>query len=170
MFLRDYLVTDIHGSDHPTAQLLLEKVRRAARRNQSDMMRVAKEHARIAPYYSPGGIFLGNAVSAPFDGPRFRTTMARITRGLYYLVRRTHLSPDCDFDVRRMSIADFRSLREASPDIGNVYVMGDVATCIFAYAAEEPTMTVWWFIFYERICIGVYTSPPGTTLGTLVAS
>src|SRR5437667_12176452 len=59
-YLRDMLVCDIHASRHPVALALRGgAVIRSARRGRSEFARMARERSKIAPLYSPGGVYLG---------------------------------------------------------------------------------------------------------------
>ena len=113
-YVRDVLVLDIDCSNNAAARKLLNgEVGRAIRKNRSEVARAAKKGACLEPRYTPGGIYLGDAVSFPIDGERMNREFSLITRGLYYAIRKEHLPIDCAFDVRRVHPLRFHQIWEA---------------------------------------------------------
>src|SRR5215204_1775649 len=78
-YLRDWLVCDIYGSQHPTAQKLFNgKVLRSHRRRQSQLTRSIAKNARVQPWYTPAGIYLGDFPMFEMDNQRVQTILERI--------------------------------------------------------------------------------------------
>lgn len=170
-YLRDMLVVDANAAGSRAAnEVLTGKVFRAADKNRSLIMRAAKSEGRFEPIYSPGGLYLGQGFSFPIDEDRVNRIFSFIVRGLYYKLRNQRLPDDCEIEVRR--VVDFNEIWERLQRIGyNAYKLGDgVFTCIFLYAAEEPTLTQWWLWFYESICVYVSTTPANFDAESLLSS
>src|SRR5947207_328698 len=57
-FLRDFLITDMHCSDHPAAQSLsAEEMGRAMRANRSDFARATVPNGRPVQLFTPAGLY-----------------------------------------------------------------------------------------------------------------
>jgi hypothetical protein len=170
-YVRDVLVLDIDCSNNAAAQKLLNgEVARAIRKNRSEVARIARMSARLEPHYTPGGIYLGDAVSFPINGERMNQEFSLIARGLYYAIRKQHLPKDCLFEVRRIHPLGFNQVWEGLKKIGfnGPYKLGDrIFTAIMMYAEEDHTLSQWWLWFYESICVSVATAPPTYDLYTL---
>jgi hypothetical protein len=162
-YLRDMLVVDLNSEKNKTAQTVLNgKVIRSAQTNRSLVIRAAKSNGRFEPVYSDCGIYLGQGFSFPVDSERVNHVFSLIVRGLYHKLTKLYLPKDCSFDVRRLSASDFYKTWDEVQRIGynGPYNLGgDVFTCIFFYAAEEPALSFWWMWFYDSICVYVKTSP-----------
>lgn len=162
-YLRDMLVLDMHGSQSPIAQALLEnKVTRAIRTNRSEIARVALSRGRFEPLLTQAGVYLGRAFSFPLDGERVKHIFSLIVRGLYYRILKQRLRDDCVYDVRRLTAEEFNERWEKLKEIGfnGPYTLGQgVFNFIFMYGAEEPSVTHFWLWFYERVCVYVTTEP-----------
>jgi hypothetical protein len=162
-YLRDVLVLDIDSSENEAAQKLKRgEVNRAIRRNRSEVMRTARTKAKLEPRYTPGGIYLGHAVSFPIDSDKLNQAFAMIVRGLHFAVKTVYLPNDCTFDIRRVHPLEFNETWDAIKKTGfnGPYRLGDnIFTALMIFAAEEPALTLWWLWFYESICVYVATSP-----------
>lgn len=166
-YLRDVLVTDIYCSEQPVPKALLEgQIARAIQRNRSDVAKAARQYARLAPLYTAGGIYLGQAVSVPLDDVRFASAIEMIVRGLYFQ-RLGHVFPSgYAFDLRRvkqLSIGDIWKSMQASK-VNGPYCLGDVFACMFRYGAEDPGVTMWVLSFYNYFVLIVGTEPDHTQL------
>lgn len=172
-YLRDMLVVDRNSEQSKAAQALLDKVQRASQRNQSVVMRGAKSEGEFGPVYSKGGIYLGEAFSFPLEGERVNHIFSLIVRGLYYQLTERFLPQETEFDVRRLTAEEFSKIWEELKKMGfnGPYRLGDdVFTCIFIYAAEEPTLSHWWLWFYDSVCVYVTTAPASSDSGASTAS
>jgi hypothetical protein len=118
--------------------------------------------AKYDPIHTPGGIYLGHGFSFPLEGERVTQLFSLIVRGLYHKLTEKYLPEECKFDVRRLTSSEFNEFWEKLRQIGynGPYCLGnDVFTCLFIYAAEEPSISQWWLWFYDSICIYVTTCP-----------
>ena len=167
-YLRDYLVTDIHTSNHHIAQSIFHsKFLSAVRQNKSALAREVTKSASQEPFYSKGGIYLGEAVSGNFDGERMRRIFCRITHGLYFKVRRKRIPDSYVCRAERWTADDFNKLWPKLQEVGfnGPYECGDVFRCIMLYADEDEFITTWWLWFYDQMCIRVVIAPEGFDLG-----
>lgn len=162
-YLRDILVVDADTAKSKGAQGLLEgPLLRAAKRNQSKVIKAAKAQGKMEAVHSPSGIYLGHAFSFPLEGDRVNHIFSLIVRGLYFKTTKLLLPQDCKLDVRRLTAAEFYQGWDELKRIGynGPYRLGDdVFTCIFIYAQEEPAVSMWWMWFFDSICIFVTTEP-----------
>jgi hypothetical protein len=163
-FLRDFLITDMHCSDHPAAQaLLLGEMGRAMRTNRSDFARAAAPNARPVPLFTTGGLYVGECYAAPLDGERINRIFATITRGLYFKVLKRFLPTDTQFEVRR---EDPRYIRQLVDSIQppNAWCrppsLGDVFSCLYAIGPFEKAQSLWVMQFYGGMYISVFTTLP----------
>ena len=160
-FLRDILVTDLHASQHPTAQKLFDsKVVRSHLRNSSQVARDIVLKARVQPLYTPAGIYLGDFPMLRIDDSKLEKIFTWIVRGLYYDARKERIPDDYTFELVRYDPWDFKGVwqhvqQNLSPN-GSVS-LGDVFGCAYVAAAED-LFTTWWFLeFYGSACFTVTT-------------
>ena len=101
-FLRDMLTCDIVGSQSPVAQVIFhEKVLSSQRQNSSVIARTVTSNARLEPFYTKQGIYLGHHPSFPIDGDRIKEIFSTLVRGLYYDARKKHFPDGYVFEVFR---------------------------------------------------------------------
>jgi hypothetical protein len=163
-YLRDFLVTDMGGSEHPIAKRIFQtKTLSSARQNKSALLRTAKTQGRFEPVRTKGGIYLGEGYGIPLDGERVNRIFIRIVRGLYYKTKKKRIPDDYVFDVSRWDASEFNEIWPRLEKIGfnGPYRCGDVLTCLMLYAQEDEFITNWWLWFYDGICIHIATSPQG---------
>jgi hypothetical protein len=154
-FLRDYLVTDFAGSTSPTADALLKgKVRRSAKRNSSEVARAVFRLAKEKPFYTKGGIFLGNFIQAPLESSRFDRIFRRVIGGLYHYYTGGALIP-VDYPIRVLRIMpwemDSAWDRFSRLHLNRCGPFGDVFVGACARVKEDVRSTMWVMTFYQRV-------------------
>lgn len=162
-FFRDYLTLDFAGSTSPAAETLLHgKVRRAVARNRSELGRTVLRSSTVEPFYTKGGIYLGDFAQAPVDDARFVPLFRRIIRGLYFHYTNERIPLTYPVEVHRIMPWDFeQAFRSFSQlhfnpcgPMANVFAGG----C--ARVSEEPLSTMWLLTFYERVHFHVTAFDP----------
>ena len=154
-FLRDYLVTDFAGSTSPLADKLLKgKVRRSAGRNSSEVARAVEQLATEKPFYTKGGIYLGNFIQAPLESTRFDRIFRRIIAGLYHHYTNGDSIP-LDYPIRVFRIMPW-DMDSAFDGFSQLHLnrcgpFGDVFVGACARFREDPRSTVWLMTFYGRV-------------------
>lgn len=162
-YLRDLVTTDIYGNQSPLAQELFEqKVISSSRKNRSLMAREFLSKARLEPFYSKGGLYLGHFPSATLDPERITVIFSTITRGLYYDHRRQRIPNDYVFEVLRYHPWDFKDVWESFKQLhlNGPRILGDVFGCAYVSAAEDPPTTLWLMWFYGRYCVSISATSP----------
>jgi hypothetical protein len=152
-YFRDMLVIDIDNSHHPIVQELLKgRVARAARRNQSAVARDIRSKSKIVPFYTMGGVYLGQFRGIPLDPARINRIFARITRGLYYRLYRKPLPVDCVFKVLRVDRYRIAQAVQNMKDMGVTTrrTLGNaVFGCMHVLAIEDPSVSRWLQWYYN---------------------
>ena len=160
-YLRDWLVCDIHAQHHPTAQALFNgKVLRAHGRNQSQVTRLITTGARVQPWYTPAGVYLGDFPMLRLKDQRVQTILERIVRGLYFDAQRRRMPNECDFRIRKQDPWDFKAIWRKFRELDlhwNTRALGDVFACGYVRTDEDPFFTLWLLVFYGNVCFSVET-------------
>lgn len=168
VFLRDFLITDMHCSDHPAAQSLLNgEMGRAMRSNRSEFARAAVPKGRPVPLFTSTGLYAGTCYTAPLDGERINRIFATITRGLYFKVLRRLLPADTQFEVRRQDpryIGELLNLVQPPDAWCRPPSLGDVFTCVYAIGPYEKAQSLWVMQFYGSMYISVLTTTKAAAL------
>ena len=162
VYLRDYLVMDIQGHNHPVASSLFRtKVLRSFRRGSSALAKTLLASAALSPLYTPGGVYLGSAPQAPIDEPRLTEAIASVVRGLSFHYRKHPLSDTVSFLVRRHMPWHFAAVKEALSDLPRhtPKPLGTVFWCEYAVTATSPQHSLWLLSFYDRVVFSVATEP-----------
>jgi hypothetical protein len=162
-YLRDLVTTDIYGSQSPLAQEMLEdKVIRSVRNNKSSLIKEFLPKARLEPFYTKGGIYLGQFPSAPVDSERIKTIFSVIARGLFYDHRRQRIPEDYIFEVFRYHPWDFKAVLDSFKQmhLNGPRILGNVFGCAYISAKEDPPTTLWLMWFYETFFISVSAMKP----------
>ncbi|MDQ3258117.1 MAG: hypothetical protein M3R15_30245 [Acidobacteriota bacterium] len=164
------LTVDLFGSQSEVAQLILNtKVVSSVRQNSSVIARSATSKARSEPFYTHGGVYLGDFPSFPIDENRVKGIFATLVRGLYYDARKKRFPDHYIFEVLRYYPWDFRDVLQVFSQMhpNGPRVLGNVFGCAFLSAEEDPYSTFWLFWFYERVLFSVLaTNPAFLTLTT----
>jgi len=167
-FIRDMLTTDVYGGTHPLAkQISMTKVARSAVRRSSDVAKTMFKQGRKTPFYSHGGILLGQVYSAPLNVKRINQAFFTVVRGLYYFKFKQCLPDNYDVKVLRYHPQDFRQVvkqfqEQLSPN--PLPLLGEVFSGTFVIAEEDPFTSVWLLCFYNRIGISITVSNPELNL------
>lgn len=167
-YLRDILVSDAYAYGNPVARdLFHQKMLSSARQGSSVVARTALLTGRQRPLYTPGGVYLGDCVSAPLDVERVNHIFSQIVRGLYFKARGRRIPDDYVFDVRRYRPLEFNRVWEVLQRTGYhgpFRIGGEIFTCLFVDAVEDPFFTQWWLWFYDSVCVYVGTKPPAAAV------
>ena len=164
-YLRDLVTTDIYGNQSPIAkEIFNDKVVRSSRSNRSLMAREFLSGARFEPFYTKGGVYLGDFPSATVDPQRITTIFATMAQGLYYDHRRHRIPSNYIFEVLRYHPWDFKGVYESLNSqlhLNGPRILGDVFGCAYVSAQEDPPTTLWLMWFYGMFFISVSAmSPP----------
>ncbi|HWN10232.1 MAG TPA: hypothetical protein VNO50_13360 [Pyrinomonadaceae bacterium] len=162
-FLRDMLICDIFGSQSPVAQdIFHEKVLSSVRQDSSVIARDATLNARVEPFYTKQGVYLGHETSFPIDSERVKVIFTALVRGLYYDARRQRFPDNYVIEVLRYYPWDFEEVWQVFFQLhpNGPRTLGNVFGCAFVSAQEEPFSTYWLFWFYERVLISVSAMHP----------
>jgi hypothetical protein len=163
-FLRDFLVMDAWGNNHPTAQQLFNgKVMRSIGYHKSELGPMVAAKARLKPFYSPHGVYLGQAVQLETPDRRLEQIISTIVRGLYFNALKQRLPDDCHFQIARHFFS--WQLDIIKDVMGHLHMhgprlLGDVFGCSYAIATEDPYRTMWILWFYNRVVYSVFTEIP----------
>lgn len=161
--LRDFLIFDFCGCQHPVAQTLFQtKALRSFRRNSSVLARTVVSDAQLEPLHTRGGIYLGTYPQVRINDTQVQTIFSTIVRGLYFDARRQRLPDNYVFQVRRIYPWDFkevwRGLKEKN--LNGPRIIDDVFGCAFLSATEDPYTTLWFLWFYGSVVFSVSTKAP----------
>lgn len=161
-YLKDLLVCDIFGNQSPIAQKIFqEKVRSSQRKNKSVIGRDAVTKAKIQPFYTKGGLYLGHLPTYPLDEMRLTNLLARIVRGLYYDACQLRFPKGYTFDVHQFRPWEFKEVWKIFSKMNfRQRILGNVFGCAFVRTTEDP-FTTWWVLwFYEGVFFYVLTDSP----------
>lgn len=162
-YLRDMLTCDIFGNQSSTAQkIFYEKVIKSVNRKSSVIGNTAISNARLEPFYTNQGLYLGEYPSFSIDGERVKNMFSLLIRGLYYDARKERFPDGYVFEILRYYPWDFKDIWEAFSklNLNGPRALGDVFSCVFASAQEDPFTTSWLILFYERVIISVLAINP----------
>jgi hypothetical protein len=138
----------------PIAQTLFsQKVWRSIHRNSSALVRTAVQAVDIAPLYTRGGLYLGDYPKASVDDTRLSLVLSLIVRGLYYDARKQRLPNDYEVTVLRHDPWDYHEIYKAFNVSSRPATrrLGEVFACAFHGATEDPYITMWLLLFYNRV-------------------
>lgn len=160
-FLRDFLCVDLQGSTHPMAQKLFEgKVMRSVGQNKSELGTLIRANASPKPFYSPHGVYVGNAIQCEIPDRRIERIMSTIVRGLYFDARKKRLPDNCQFRITRHFFEwEIKAVRQI---MGRLHMhgprfLGHVFGYDYAIPADDPYYTMWVLWFYRRVLYTVLT-------------
>lgn len=157
-YFRDFLITDIEGSEHPVSKQLFHKLVRSIGRNQSVFARHARQ-AQLMPRFTPGGLFAGFVYGTQLPNQSIAEGITLMTRGLYYFYTKRVLPQNIDIVVNRQW-----DMQKLTPDIqflfhlGAVYRAageGGVFECIYIIPPERPTTSLWFLSFLRKVYFSV---------------
>jgi hypothetical protein len=102
------------------------------------LMMAAK--ARSKPFYSPHGIYLGDAVQCEIPDRRIERIMATIVRGLYSHERKQRLPDDCQFRMARHFFRwEINTIKDVMRGLymHRPHLLADVFGCTYTIATED---------------------------------
>lgn len=163
-FLRDLLTSDIYGNQHPIAKEIFQtKVLRSVKRGSSLVSRIMLEQGKPESFYSHGGIYLGQAPSAPLDQERAIRILSIIVRGLYFNARSLRIPKDYKFTVMRYHPREFMEMYRIFHERLHLHgprTVGEIFLASYAAAQEDPLSTLWLLSFYDNVCFSVSAFRP----------
>lgn len=114
------------------------------------------------PYYSNGGIYLGNFPSVSLDSERLEKALFTIAQGLFFDHRRQRIPSNYNYKVLRYDPWNFNDIWESFKrlDINGPRTLGDVFGCAYVSAIEDAATTFWLMWFYGRILMSVWITNP----------
>ena len=165
-YLRDLLVLDLNGSQHPVAnQLFSDKVLRSVSRPESPLGRAIVTQGRSVNVFTPSGLELvDHGFKVPIDSGREASAISRIVRGLYYHERGRERLPDSyTIEVRRAKAGKvdeyWRSFEETG--FGGRGRLGEgVFVVQYAFLDNDPGVSMWALLFYEAVLYIAITDSP----------
>jgi hypothetical protein len=162
-YLRDYITIDIYGNQNPIAQdIFKNKVLKSFHRNSSILLRDFLTKGQTVPYYSNGGIYLGDLPSVSLDGERIDKTFFNLAQGLFFDHRRQRIPNNYLYKVLRHDPWQFNNLWDTFRQlhINGPRTLGKIFGCAYASAEEDSATTLWLMWFYERVIFSVSITNP----------
>jgi hypothetical protein len=158
--LRDALIADFSMEGHEAQIKLLPKLVRAFGRKQSILTAKHLEAAEMWDIKTKKGIIVGQGLAMRMEHDRISKAIEYIVRGLYYGIRGVSLDSECSVKCQRLmpgeDISTFNDLR-SKINLEGPTTMGNTFGYFWAYAEEEPRTTIWFLVFYSRICYWAMT-------------
>jgi hypothetical protein len=162
---------DTHA--HPDVQQLLPIVFRSLTKpNKIGFSRALMQGVRETNVLTRSGLFLGKRPVYDVDLDRLDRVAQRIVKGLFYYERGSRL-PD-GYEVAAFSAAGLSALDKQFKEhiIKNVVdpillniprtIGNNVFTYRVAFAPEDPNLSVWHLIFYEKVVFLCFTTSSQT--------
>lgn len=165
-YLRDLLVVDADSSANPLAQsIFYDSFMRAARNTkqiQSPIARMVLEgRGNRIPFYTPGGIYIGEGFSVDIPQERVHRIFATIVHGLFFSYVGRPLPQPVKIGVRRpRDPKTIDSVGKLLASHGGIYKAagdGKVFQCVYGVAVDRPNSSLWLLCFYQRIVIAIDT-------------
>jgi hypothetical protein len=159
-YLRDFLIVDIEGSEHPVSKQLFPKLARSISRNHSKLARHTMG-GRLMPRYTPEGLFADFVYGTQLPDKSITKAITTVTRGLYTCYTKNIFPQTVPFEVYRQwdmkrQVADIQMLLK----VGGQYKAagdGDIFECIYGFVPERPTITLWLLSFLRKVYFSVAT-------------
>jgi hypothetical protein len=166
--LRDYLVLDWQGSEHPVARrIFLGAVSRAVRNNHSKIARGFPAEARLAPVYDAGGLWVGDHYQLALKNREVERALEYIAKGLTFKGTGHRVSDDYVVDSSRIHQLHLSRALTRFIELGAVgpKIIGDlherVFTCFWLPFEQAPHIVACWLmIFYDRVMFRVDVLSP----------
>lgn len=172
-FLRDFLVCDVLGNQHPIAQNIFEeKVLSSQRQDSSVIAREILSKGKLEPFHTLGGIYLGDFPTTELDERRINAVFSTVVRGLYYSWRKQRIPDHYSFQIRRHFPWDWEELRRGLQNfhLCGPRVLGEVFGCTFTAAKEDPFTSIWLLWFYNTILLSVGVTPTASQFQGIAAA
>lgn len=154
--LRDYLALDVVGSEHPRAQEILHTtLRRSIDTNRSEIWRAFRDSAEFRPFYSKGGILLGDVVQCQFDGSTILKAFEYLVRGFYYNFYKVVLPTEVKVEFNRFYPHQFSEAKEllSTIELAGPYRIGEIFDCWYNISTEDSRDSFWVFSFFNKVLI-----------------
>lgn len=157
-YVRDFLITDIEGSEHAVSKQLFPKLARSVGRNQSEFAR----HMRgMQPMlrFTPKGLFEGFVYSKQLPNDSIGNGISMMIRGLYYCYVKQILQQNIAIQVHRQW-----DMQKLVPEIQTLFKLGavykpagdgDVFECFYIIAPEKPPASLWFLSFLRKVYFSV---------------
>lgn len=100
--LRNYIVMDLGGSQHPDAEAMAEKMLRESNVRLRAWLRKQITNAGEADLVTEDGILVGTAATFDFNMDRIMVAQELTVRGLFFHEKRLALPFDCPIDVQHV--------------------------------------------------------------------
>jgi hypothetical protein len=170
-FLRDWLTSDIIGSQCMAARKVFQKVLRSDLHGSSEIGTAARTKMRYSALHTNGGLYLGHYPSFRIDGTRVNYTFSRIVKALYRLEHKERLPDDYTFDVRRFFPYSYRALFKDAATVGcqKPKFLADVAGYTHNITQEDRFTSVW-LIWVYNVVFEVIVEGPDTPQDIRLAS
>jgi hypothetical protein len=168
-YVRDMACLDIASDGHPIAmENRRGPIARSARKNHSQLAKEAQIHARYTPFFTDGGIYLGQAISVPVNIKRLRRWGEFVARGLYWIQENKRIPNDYVFGVNRIENSRRQSAFDDLKRFGapGPFRMGrddegteQVISWTYLVDRNNPFRAIWLVWFYQRIFISISSNP-----------
>lgn len=167
--LRNYILMDIGGSQHPDALALTEIMLRESNVRIRNWVRKTIDAAEDLDLVTDEGIIVGKALRFGFNDERILAAHQMVGRGLYYYEIGRLLPPDCPVFAERVpwnrSIQVVQTLHANAPTKISYRGNNTVWWGFNRIAAGEATDTVWQVCYHNWVLFLIST---GTAAGHAV--
>jgi hypothetical protein len=159
--------------DHPEVQKVLPTVFRSLTKpNKVGFSKSLFQAIRIRELKTSSGLFLGQRPAYDVDLERLDRVAQRIVKGLFYRERGARLPNE--YVVSAYSASGLSNLTKDKKDyiITNIVdpillqtpktIGNNVFTYRFMFSPEDPNVSAWHLIFYEKVAFLCFTTPLST--------
>ncbi len=159
--LRNFIIMDVFGGEHPDAPAMLEKLLRKSNVRLRNWLQRQLVEAEDVELVTEGGIIVGNLSRIEFNGDRINVAQEMTVRGLYYHEFGVALPVDCPVDVQHVpwnaAPALVSGLDKAAP--AGIRTKGNTTVWWKHNAIEggEPTDTVWQICYNNGVVFLIST-------------
>lgn len=162
-YLRDMLALEREVSAHPDGMFIYETFLRASQKDMSVIARIVRKHGEFTYERDPEtGLYLP-VISVPLSRDRVRGVFKWIAQGLYYHDHGTVLDPTYRYLFKRISQSEAEAKEQFIASRGwkpNWTVGSRGQFRYFHIWFEDPNVTFWQMVFYERIFFVASSVPP----------
>jgi hypothetical protein len=151
--LRNFVIMDIGGSQHPDAVQMAERMLKESNVRLRTWLRKQLDSAKDVDLVTDTGVIVGKAIEFPFNTDRIMVAQEMTVRGLYYHDKGEMLPPDCPIDVQHIpwhAAPEFIQRMSAATSI-RPKVKGKNTAWWSSHPLEGfPDDTTAWFICYNN--------------------
>ncbi len=161
---RDMVVVDAAAQFNPIAQYLRdEPFLRSASYGSSLVANAIVTGACICPYYSKGGVYLGDYPSVSVEGGPVVRTLERVVRGMFFLWMGVRLPTDLHVEVCRVPAynVDKQWAEMTEAGAGGPGGYRNVFEAKFFPGTDNSGHTYWMIRYYWGVAFTVETYPHG---------